>query len=91
MFGILGAHIALNELLDKTTKREKITGTIWCDNKVVVKAFNKLTDITPFLTNANQNNSDVLQNLTIWNERIPATLTAGWVKLHKKMCKTKEA
>ena len=62
--GILGAIILLYKLLDNIQQWEAVSGTIWCNSKAAVKAFDKLTGAAPFsLTTADRNDSDVLQEL----------------------------
>ena len=78
LFGILGAIIAAHHLLSiyGDTWRS-LTGTPWCNNKAAVSRYNNLRDDLPFsITEANELDSDVLQELCHWKNRMPVKITA---------------
>ena len=93
LFGILGAIIAVCHLLSISGNTwRSITGALWCNNKAAVNKYNKLSNDLPFsLTEANESDADVLQELCHWKKRMPVEITAQWVKAHQHKPTSREA
>ena len=92
LFGILGALMTLHHLLPQNNTWNNLTGTLWCDNKAVVTKYNDLCDSLPFsLTEANESDADVLQELQHWKAKLPVAVTAAWVKAHQQNPTSREA
>lgn len=93
LFAMLGALLTLKGILLAQVRRwDKLSGTVWCDNKSAVDKFNRLEDEVPFsLTIANETDADVLQELRVLKSELPVSIQAAWVKSHQKTCTTREA
>ena len=64
-YAILDTLLAIHHLLRQQQHTNNLTGVIWCDNSAAVNKFNKLNGKVPFsITDANQSDSDVIQELS---------------------------
>ena len=91
--GILGAIVAVHHLLSVSgIMWRSLTGTLWCNNKAAVNKYNELNDDLPFsLTEANESDADVLQEIRHWKSKMLVKITAQWVKAHQHNPTTREA
>ena len=73
IFGILGAMLMLNILLQKENRQWRLlSAVIWCDNEAAVNRFNKLEGSAHFsISGANHCGADVLHELRYVKEHLP--------------------
>ena len=93
IFGILGAMLMLNRLLQKENRQWRwLSAVIWCNNEAAVNRFNKLEGSAHFsISGANHCNANVLRELRCVRAHLPIKSQAQWVKYHQAQCLTREA
>ena len=78
-------------ILATQVKWQHLSGILWCNNKAAVDKFNKIKGDLPYsITEANNTNADVLQELFMWKNKLSVSLTASWVKAHQSAPTTRE-
>ena len=63
---------------------DKLTGTFYCDNEAVVCKYATMEGFRPYsVKQANENDTDILQELRYWKQKIPRGIRIEWIKSNK--------
>ena len=93
LFGILGALLMLNRLLQTEYRQwRRLTAVLWYDNEAAVNRFNTLEGCKKFsIAGAKQCNANMLHELRCVKAQLPINIQACWVKPHQENFLTREA